>query len=72
MTFSYGKLLHDMADPFTIAVIKDYSGAMVNRSYIFSVLNVLNIVPSQKTHKLLLGLLACAMILHLLHKNWPI
>ena len=69
--FSYGRLLHDIADPFTIAVIKDDSGAIVQRSYIFCVLNTLNIVPSQKAHKLL-GLPACAMILHLLHKNWPI
>jgi len=39
---------------------------------VFCVQNALNIVPSQKAHKLLLGLPACAMILHLLHKNWPI
>ena len=61
-----------MVDPFTIAVIKDDSGAMVQRSYIFCVLNALNIVLSEKAYKLLLCLPACAMILRLLHKNWPI
>ena len=70
--FSYGRLLHDIAAPFTVAVIKDDSGAMVKRSCIFCVLNALNIIPSQEAHKLLLGLPAFAMILHLLHKNWPI
>ena len=57
--FSYGRLLHD-------------SGAMVKRSYIFCVLKALNIVLSPKALKLLLGLPACAMTLHLSHKNWPI
>ena len=40
--FSYGRLLHDSGD----------SGAMVKRLYIFCVLNALNILPSQKVHKL--------------------
>jgi len=60
-------MLIDMPDPFTIAVIKDDCGAMVQRSY---VLNALNIAPSQKAHKLLLSLPSCAMILRLLHKSW--
>jgi len=62
--FSCGRLLHDMPDPLTLqllskmvpSVLKD-SGLMVQRSYIFCVLNALP---------------ACAMILHLLHKSWPI
>jgi len=63
-----------MVDPFIIAVIKDDSGAMVQRSYIkiFCVLNALNIVPSEKAYKLFLCLPGGAMILHQLPKNWPI
>ena len=69
--FKHVLYIRFMANPFTIAVIKDDSGAMVLRSYIeiFCVLNALSIVPSEKAHKLLLCLPACATFLHLLHKT---